>query len=218
MIFKLVPVAPLNRRLFANRFVLVVFVPVAFTQVTFWRVVRPVTTRFDMAPVPVTFRLVRPSVCPVALFQVTVFRFEVPVTVRVVKAKLSPVASRNTASIARIEPVTVRLETMRPPKSVTVVVAVAPRWVTDARVSVSMVFEVGQFVPSDRQIPLPMTVAVAKVPMFAMSWVVEATPVTRRLDPVAPLNRRLFANRFVEVVFVPVAFTQMMFVGKKFDP
>src|SRR3990167_2618726 len=65
-----------------------------------------------------------------------------------------------------------------------------------------------------------MTVAVAKVPMFAMSWVVEATPITRRFDPVAPLNRRFpkfpfVAKRFVEVVFVPVAFVQVMFVGLK---
>src|SRR3989344_1705328 len=65
-----------------------------------------------------------------------------------------------------------------------------------------------------------MTVAVAKGPMFAMSWVVEATPITRRFDPVAPLNRRFpkfpfVAKRFVEVVFVPVAFVQVMFVGLK---
>src|SRR3989338_6434879 len=105
-------------------------VPVAFANVKFWRVVRPETTRAAMLAVPVTVRFV------VAMF--------------------TDVAFRSTPSTKEYEPVAVRFEVTRPPKRVTVVVAVAPRWVTEASVSVS-VYE-GQFVPEERQTVVPPTV------------------------------------------------------------
>src|SRR3989338_7572328 len=129
-------------------------VPVAFANVKFWRVVRPETTRAAMLAVPVTVRFV------VAMF--------------------TDVAFRSTPSTKEYEPVAVRFEVTRPPK--TVAVAVAPRLVTEASVSVS-VYE-GQFVPEERQTVVPPTV------VFDGSW---ASVVTVRC---------------VLVVFVPVAFVQ----------
>src|SRR3989344_747539 len=131
-------------------------VPVAFANVKFWRVVRPETARAAM--------------------------LAVPVTVRFVVAMLTEVAFLSTPSTKEYEPVAVRFEVTRPPKRVTVVVAVAPRWVTEASVSVS-VYE-GQFVPEERQTVVPPTV------VFDGSW---ASVVTFRC---------------VLVVFVPVAFVQ----------
>ena len=83
----------------------------------------------------------------------------------------------------------------KPPKSVTVVVAVAPRCVTDASVSVSAV--TGQFVPFARHTPWPITVAVVNVPTFAKRLVVDA----------------IVAKRFVVVTETPVAFTNVKFVS-----
>ena len=65
-----------------------------------------------------------------------------------------------------VVPVAVRLETVRPPNKVTLEVAKAPRFVTEARVSASAEVE-GQPTPLERQIAWPETVAVAKVAMLA---------------------------------------------------
>src|SRR3989344_498513 len=111
-------------------------VPVAFANVKFWRVVRPETARAAMLAVPVTVRFV------VAMF--------------------TEVAFLSTPSTKEYEPVAVRFEVIRPPKRVPGGVADAPRWVTEARVSVS-VYE-GQFVPEERQTVVPPTV------VFDGSW------------------------------------------------
>ena len=104
-------------------------VPVAFANVKFWRVVRPETARAAMLAVPVTVRFVRASFTPVAFLYTTSTRFVLPVAVR--------------------------FEVTRPPKRVMVVVADAPRWVTEARVSASV--DDGQFVPFERQTVVPPT-------------------------------------------------------------
>src|SRR3989344_4677641 len=103
------------------------FVPVPDRNVKFWRVVRPETARDAILAVPVTVRFVR--------------------------ASFTPVAFRYTTSTRFVLPVAVRFEVTRPPKRVTVVVADAPRWVTEARVSVSVVTEAGQLTPFERHIP-----------------------------------------------------------------
>src|SRR3989344_2465620 len=185
-------------------------VPVAFANVKFWRVVRPETARDAM--------------------------LAVPVTVRFVVAMLTEVAFRSTTSIALIEAVfvTVRFEVTKPPKRVTVVVADAPRWVTEARVSASV--DDGQFVPFERQTVVPPTrrdVRARDVPVAFVKFrvvkvedpeaerVFKVVPwVTFKDVPVAPFQRRFEmlafeAYRFVEVVFVPVAFAQVMLVGLK---
>jgi len=92
----------------------------------------------------------------------------------------------------RVE-VTVRVEALAPPKRESVVVVKAPRLETIWRVSDSVV--AGQPTPFARQIFCPITVAVAKVPMFPMMLVAVAVPkvpvpVMLRLVPVAPLNVR----------------------------
>src|SRR3989344_280906 len=188
-------------------------VPVAFANVKFWRVVRPETARAAMLAVPVTVRFV------VAMF--------------------TEVAFRSTTSIALIEAVfvTVRFEVTKPPKRVTVVVADAPRWVTEARVSASV--DDGQFVPFERQTVVPPTrrdVRAREVPVAFVKFrvvkvedpeadkVFKVVPwVTFKDVPVAPFQRRFemlafVAKMLVEVVFVPVAFVQVMLVTFKVDP
>ena len=95
--YSVVPVAPLNVRYVAKRFVDVVFVPVAFTQVRFVGL-KFVTLKFvKVAFVPVMFvnvPFVTKRFVPVAEVHETVFRLVVPVTVRFVSAWFTPVALR----------------------------------------------------------------------------------------------------------------------------
>src|SRR3989344_5799708 len=202
-----------------------------------------VAVRFEMkAFVVVVFPktpFVTKMLDPVAPFQVTRFRLAVPVTVRFVVAMLTEVAFRSTTSIALIEAVfvTVRFEVTKPPKRVTVVVADAPRWVTEARVSASV--DDGQFVPLERQTVVPPTkrdVRAREVPVAFVKFrvvkvedpeadkVFKVVPwVTFKDVPVAPFQRRFemlafVAKMLVEVVFVPVAFVQVMLVTFKVDP
>jgi hypothetical protein len=121
----------------------------------------PADNAFTFREVPVAFekprlvakKFVVVALVPVALVKVTPAREETPVTESV--------------------PVAVRLEVVRPPKSVRVVVAKAPRFVTEARVSASAAAE-GQPTPFCKQIPCPATVAEAKEAKFAL-----------KIDPVA---------------------------------
>ncbi len=84
----------------------------------------------------------------------------------------------------------VRFEAVRPPKRVTLEVAKAPRFVTEARVSDSAEAE-GQPTPFERQIPCPATVAEAKEAKLVLS-----------VEPVAEANEsNPVEARLVAVVF-----------------
>jgi len=59
--------------------------------------------------------------------------------------------------------VTVAFDALKPPNKESVAVANEPRAVTEARVSVSAVIKPLQPTPLERQMPVPLTVAVAKL-------------------------------------------------------
>jgi hypothetical protein len=81
-------------------------------------------------------------------------------------------------------------EAVSPPNNVTLEVAKAPRFVTEASVSVPDPVD-GQPTPFCKQIPCPATVAEAKEAKFALS--VEPVAATNESNPVEA--------RFVAVVF-----------------
>ena len=104
----------------------------------------------------------------------------------------SPVAAKFVAVVLWSEavPVAVKFEAVNPPNNVTLEVAKAPRFVTEARVSASAAAE-GQPTPFWRQIPCPATVAEAKEAKLALS--VEPVAETNESNPVEA--------RLVAVVF-----------------
>lgn len=179
--FKEVPVAFEKPRFVPKRFVDVVFVPVAFVQVRFVVLsvvtVNEDTTKFVNDPF-VAKRFVVVTFAPVAFVKVTPVRDELPVTLNVPVAEI--------------------LEVVSPPNNVTLDVANAPRFVTEARVSTSAP-ALGQPTPFCKQIPCPATVAVANEAIFANKLVVVAVP--KEPTPVTP--------RDVDVTFVPVAFVNV---------
>ena len=147
--------------------------PVPDRNVKFWRVVRPETARDAILAVPVTVRFVR--------------------------ASFTPVAFRYTTSTRFVLPVAVRFEVTRPPKRVTVVVADAPRWVTEARVSVSVVTDAGQFVPFERQTVVPPTkrdVRAREVPVAFVKF--RVVTVVLAADK-APVRVRVVAVALIQV-------------------
>ncbi len=112
-----------------------------------------------------------------------------------------------------VVPVAVRSETVRPPNKVTLEVAKAPRFVTEARVSASAEAE-GQPTPLERQIAWPETVAVAKVAILACSVVAVALFAVS-----VPVTVVEAASRFVVVtetadkeVIVPLVETKVSMV------
>ncbi len=112
-----------------------------------------------------------------------------------------------------VVPVAVRSETVRPPNKVTLEVAKAPRFVTEARVSASAEVE-GQPTPLDKQMAWPETVAVAKVAILACSVVAVALFAVS-----VPVTVVEAARRFVVVtetadkeVIVPLVETKVSMV------
>lgn len=209
-----------------KKFVVVADVKVAFAPVTFWRDVEPstvnveVTVELEPTKPPKRTRVlvaVAPRAETVASVstsesddgQLSPFCRQVaePFTKSAlalsvepeafVKKRLVAVAFVNVAFApvrfcSDVEPrtvnvlVTVELAPTYPPYKLSVDVASAPRAVTVASVSISVSDE-GQLVPSARQTSRP----------FTKSWDVEAVPEI---------------NKFVDVVFVPVALDQFRFV------
>jgi len=177
------------------RLVVVVFVPVAFTQ-----------TKSVAEPVPMVALVKIPLVI-------------VPfVAKKLVVVALVPVASVNVSVWRAVVPVAVMFDVLIPPYRVRVAVATDPLFVTVRRVSASGITR--QFVPSARQTDCPFTAmaeALSVVPdAFAKPNQPVEVPFVMVRSVMEPLvDWKFVAKRFVDVVFVPVAFVQTMLVGNR---
>jgi hypothetical protein len=162
--------------------------------------VDPVYTRF-VTPAFVAKRLVVVTAIPVATVKSTLRSEDEPTTTNV--------------------PVTLEEAATNPPKNWAVVVVKEPRAVTLWSVSLSTV-PAGQPTPLCKQTADPMTVAVAKVPIFAVSW----TPVAVLKVKVVmvPLVAKKFVvvteteDKLVIVPFELVRLTMVPLVARKFVP